>query len=57
MRPLVHRTDDARRRLIGAMRHVATAGATRPFIGEEAALVRSMAETVGPRDPWTGAAR
>ena len=57
MRPLVHRTDDARRGLIGAMRHVATAGATRPFIGEEAALVRSMAEIVGPRDPWTGAAR
>jgi hypothetical protein len=44
---LVHSTDDARRGLIGAMRYVATAGVTRPFVGDEAALVRSMAETVG----------
>lgn len=57
MRPLVHRADDARRGLIGAMRHVATAGVARPFVGAAAALVRSMAEIVGPRDPWTGAAR
>lgn len=57
MRPLAHRADDARRGLIGAMRHVATAGVARPFVGAAAALVRSMAEIVGPRDPWTGAAR
>lgn len=44
---LVHSTDDARRGLIGAMRYVATAGVTRPFVGDEAALVRSMAEAVG----------
>lgn len=43
----VHSTDDARRGMIGAMRYVATAGVTRPFAGDEAALVRSMAETVG----------
>ena len=57
MRPPVHRTDDARRGLIGAMRHVATPGVTRPFVGEDATLVHSPAEIVGPRDPWTGAAR
>ncbi|MFM8972456.1 MAG: hypothetical protein ACKOOG_07420 [Actinomycetota bacterium] len=45
---LVHGNPETRRAVVTAMRIVATAGGTRPFTGTEAALVRAMADVLGP---------